>query len=287
MLRLCLLPEHLAVPAPLSTQLTETQLDQLSDFLSITQGPVADLEMLDGFFAALICGPELVKPSEALTEVWGEDFDFESQDQAMHIVGLLMQHWNTIASTLENTLSTDDVYVPVMLEREPQDYPAEPVDGDAQADAASPADAAQTPEISAVSSTDGTPMRARPGNTWAEGFMKGVNLRRAAWQPFLDQERISDAILPMLILGLERDPEHALPLPNGISPTARDDLIVRMAAGLTIIYRHLHEARSQAGLASQMPNTPVRRAMPKVGRNDPCPCGSGKKFKQCCGKNGG
>jgi preprotein translocase subunit SecA len=28
---------------------------------------------------------------------------------------------------------------------------------------------------------------------------------------------------------------------------------------------------------------PVRSG-PKVGRNDPCPCGSGKKFKQCCGK---
>jgi preprotein translocase subunit SecA len=28
------------------------------------------------------------------------------------------------------------------------------------------------------------------------------------------------------------------------------------------------------------------RAGPKVGRNDPCPCGSGKKFKHCCGKNG-
>lgn len=30
-------------------------------------------------------------------------------------------------------------------------------------------------------------------------------------------------------------------------------------------------------------NTPVTRG-PKVGRNDPCPCGSGKKYKQCCGK---
>lgn len=29
----------------------------------------------------------------------------------------------------------------------------------------------------------------------------------------------------------------------------------------------------------------VRRTTPKVGRNDPCPCGSGKKYKQCCGKN--
>lgn len=28
--------------------------------------------------------------------------------------------------------------------------------------------------------------------------------------------------------------------------------------------------------------TPVRRQEPKVGRNDPCPCGSGKKYKKCC-----
>lgn len=28
---------------------------------------------------------------------------------------------------------------------------------------------------------------------------------------------------------------------------------------------------------------PYRRAEPKVGRNDPCSCGSGKKFKKCCG----
>ena len=28
---------------------------------------------------------------------------------------------------------------------------------------------------------------------------------------------------------------------------------------------------------------PVRRDAPKVGRNDPCPCGSGKKYKKCCG----
>jgi uncharacterized protein YecA (UPF0149 family) len=27
-----------------------------------------------------------------------------------------------------------------------------------------------------------------------------------------------------------------------------------------------------------------RRTLPKIGRNDPCPCGSGKKFKQCCGR---
>ena len=30
---------------------------------------------------------------------------------------------------------------------------------------------------------------------------------------------------------------------------------------------------------------PVQRKNEKVGRNDPCPCGSGKKYKNCCGRN--
>lgn len=37
-------------------------------------------------------------------------------------------------------------------------------------------------------------------------------------------------------------------------------------------------------LARRTVANPVRRESPKIGRNDPCPCGSGKKFKQCCGK---
>ncbi|MFM7075347.1 MAG: SEC-C metal-binding domain-containing protein, partial [Planctomycetaceae bacterium] len=32
---------------------------------------------------------------------------------------------------------------------------------------------------------------------------------------------------------------------------------------------------------------PIRNLGQKVGRNDPCPCGSGKKFKNCCGKSSG
>ena len=34
-----------------------------------------------------------------------------------------------------------------------------------------------------------------------------------------------------------------------------------------------------------LPSTATRKAGPKVGRNDPCPCGSGKKLKECCGAN--
>ena len=43
------------------------------------------------------------------------------------------------------------------------------------------------------------------------------------------------------------------------------------------------EPSSEDGTVDNQAQT-VRRAGPKVGRNEPCPCGSGKKYKQCCGK---
>jgi preprotein translocase subunit SecA len=49
-------------------------------------------------------------------------------------------------------------------------------------------------------------------------------------------------------------------------------------------------AMSGAPEATEVPDRepakePVRRDHPKIGRNDPCPCGSGKKYKNCCGRS--
>jgi preprotein translocase subunit SecA len=41
-------------------------------------------------------------------------------------------------------------------------------------------------------------------------------------------------------------------------------------------------AENEEGVA--VAQKPVTRRQPKIGRNDPCPCGSGKKYKQCHGK---
>lgn len=50
--------------------------------------------------------------------------------------------------------------------------------------------------------------------------------------------------------------------------------------------QHLQTGRSevQANRTSERSNTPIRNET-KIGRNDPCPCGSGKKYKHCCGKH--
>ena len=49
--------------------------------------------------------------------------------------------------------------------------------------------------------------------------------------------------------------------------------------------RELEQAR-MAGSGEAQTVQQVVRGTAKVGRNDPCPCGSGKKYKKCCGAQG-
>ena len=42
---------------------------------------------------------------------------------------------------------------------------------------------------------------------------------------------------------------------------------------------------SEMGFEQNDVQKPFVRENPKIGRNDPCPCGSGKKYKKCCGRN--
>jgi uncharacterized protein len=73
------------------------------------------------------------------------------------------------------------------------------------------------------------------------------------------------------------DPEMR---PKPISPEKREEVIVHMAAGLLASYRYF---RSHRQVSPSAHTGEPRRNVPKVGRNDPCPCGSGKKYKRCCG----
>jgi len=47
--------------------------------------------------------------------------------------------------------------------------------------------------------------------------------------------------------------------------------------------RQTEEANPMAEASQRGTVKPFKRDMPKVGRNDPCPCGSGKKYKKCHG----
>ena len=222
--------------------LTDPELDRLGEFLRQCKGGKAmNLEELDGFFAALIAGPDMVMPSEYFPHVFGgtleETTEFDSMEQVNATLGLLSKHWNTIAGTLYR----DEVYLPLLLEDD---------------------------------------KGVAEGNDWARGFMRGVELRRDDWADLINSEEFGGSILPMMILYHEHDADPET-RPPAISPEQREKIIIQMAAGLLHIYRHYLSQR-QSSIPRSAPRT-VRREATEVGRNDPCPCGSGKKYKHCHG----
>ena len=226
--------DNLSTHAPL----TEDELDRLADFLGAINPSALNLESLDGYFAALICGPDVVLPSAYLPEIWGEGYSFRSNKQASEIVGLLMRHWNWVASTLQRTLEVQDFYLPVLLEAD-----------------------------------DGI----THGNDWAQGFMRGIRSRPESWRELIESDEHGGPLLPIMMLAHEHDPDPEM-RSKPMAPEKREELLQMMIAGLTQIYRYFELHRLSRANAPM----PLRRAGPKVGRNDPCPCGSAKKYKNCC-----
>lgn len=90
----------------------------------------------------------------------------------------------------------------------------------------------------------------------------------------------------------QRDPlteykHEAYQMFQGLIARIRED-IVRYAFKVNV--HKQPQRRQQAVVTGEQgdkasPAVPVRREGKKIGRNDPCPCGSGKKYKRCCGKN--
>lgn len=118
------------------------------------------------------------------------------------------------------------------------------------------------------------------GNDWAHGFMRGTLMRHDGWLELVNDEEQGGCMVPIFMLHYERDTDPKM-RPKPISPEQREDVIVHMAAGLLQAYRYFRSRRgTYAGSASS--REPKGNAA-KVGRNDPCPCGSGKKYKRCCG----
>ena len=118
-----------------------------------------------------------------------------------------------------------------------------------------------------------------PANEWAHGFMLGVTMRSQGWAEALDDTVDGGWLLPAMILDHEHDEDPELRSPP-ISPEQRSDLIAHMAAGIVLAYRHFRPQRERPPMS---PRTSTQRSPAKAGRNDPCPCGSGKKYKRCCG----
>ena len=118
------------------------------------------------------------------------------------------------------------------------------------------------------------------GNDWAKGFLAGVDLRQDAWRIVIGDEERAGPFVPIWALAHEHHPDPSMrPYKEPMTAERREELIVAMAAATKQLFDGLAIERRLAVTGG----TTYTRPSPKVGRNDPCPCGSGKKFKKCCG----
>ena len=114
---------------------------------------------------------------------------------------------------------------------------------------------------------------------WSIGFRIGCGL----WpESAFESDAVSRSLVPILrpLTLIDDDETEA---DKGLEEILATPGAKPAAKNLTDALYDLVEAVFELK-AVLRPNEPARRATPKIGRNDPCPCGSGKKFKQCCGK---
>ena len=113
--------------------------------------------------------------------------------------------------------------------------------------------------------------------TWIEGFWRAVLLRPQDW---LAHTNTDDDELQQAVFVVTRLYELAATPSVDLEPMEVDKDVENLAPDLIPdAVETLHRAR----LARAQPTgAPTNENRPKVGRNDPCPCGSGKKFKKCC-----
>ena len=116
------------------------------------------------------------------------------------------------------------------------------------------------------------------GRSWARGYMRGTHLAPEGWGRIFGDDS-EGLVLTIPIVAGEVDPEWPK---EPMTPELNDELLQNVLAGAARAYRYFKEDRIAYAMAAARPE-PYERADPKVGRNDPCPCGSGKKYKRCCG----
>ena len=108
------------------------------------------------------------------------------------------------------------------------------------------------------------------GALWAHGFGAGMALRGDDWGSMLENRRAAELVWS--VLDLDAEGPDAKPV-TGARRRA-------MLQQLPTVVQRISDYWKSPG-ASLPVSQPVRSN--KVGRNDPCPCGSGKKYKKCCG----
>ena len=111
-----------------------------------------------------------------------------------------------------------------------------------------------------------------------------MGLRKSSWASLVNDENEGGSLVPIFALAHENHADPAIrSYKDPIDDELREKLIVGAAVGVIRIFDYFESARVLTARNKTTGSQSFRRLNPKVGRNEPCPCGSGKKFKHCCG----
>ena len=251
------MPQQL--PAATSHDLTDAEFAELDDLLTATPEPLepCDAVMLDGFLCGVLVQPVLIEPAAWLPHV----FDFEGQPLPDDVDARWFERTQSLIlrrhAALNRAMVEDGWFDPLILEFD-DEHPMQP-----------PADGGPDP-MAGLSPVSQALM------PWVAGFQHA-----SLCFPDL-AEMPDDAVMSALArlfrhLPAETDEEREVvaTLDREHPLATLDDAIEEVVVTVADLSDLTSESRYKVDT--------VKRDAPKVGRNDPCPCGSGKKYKHCHG----
>jgi uncharacterized protein len=242
-------------------------LEAILDDLRQRDEEVPQWEFCEGAIAALLCTRRPVTAAEALPVVVGvggeaDDLAFADAAQEAAFMALWSRRWDEVAAALAAKVEALD---------DARAYHPEVMDVRGAV--------AMLPETERAE-VAGQPLPAF-GQIWALGFMFVVENWDEEWATPRNAETAGwiDEALDAIVVLTEDDsgtPEFNMHAEEG-PPSVSDARANAFGSAIWAVY-DLHQIWRSLG-----PRTDPLRKAAEPGRNDPCPCGSGKKFKKCHG----
>ncbi|MEO8524021.1 MAG: UPF0149 family protein [Caldimonas sp.] len=236
--------------------LTDAEFVELDELLAGVPEPLEPLDvvMLDGFLAGVIVQPELIASERWLPHVfdagghrWGEAEPTLEQQRVRELIA--RRH-----AAMNRSLAEFGGFNPLILE------PDEADDGSVAEEPGAPV-------------LDATTRAILP---WVAGFEFAASIFPAMYE--LEDEAVATILTRLYrFLPAEGADEEAT-----AELLAKERPLATLDAAIEEVVSCVGELYDLTAPLRYQVET-VRRAAPKVGRNDPCPCGSGRKFKVCHG----
>ena len=252
-------PHTLPADAPLGPDDFDAQ-DNALDAMREHDEEIPQWEFCEGFMAALVCTRRPIEPSEYWPVLLGDDF---APAQQMEFVWRWKRRWREIETALDadvESLEDERTFQPEVLDTRG-------------------AIAALPEEERAEMNGEAIPSFAQ---VWALGFMYAVENWPDEWTAPRDKEaaQMLDGALDAIVALTEDDkgqPSVSMYAEDG-PPSVSQQRVDDFGAAIWAVYDLRQLWRSMG------PRVETIRKEATPGRNDPCPCGSGKKYKKCHGQ---